>query len=297
MPRILSRVLARVSRPMLPVFLLLLCAGTSPAQSAIELPRQSQAASVSQTFGYTTATVAYSRPAVNGRVIWGGLVPYGRVWRAGANEPTTIAFDRDVTINGKPLVAGTYALFVLPEQKAWTFIFSRNTKGWGAFGYNDKDDALRVTVKPEKAPHRERMEFAFRDIRDSGAALVLHWEQLAGTLAVTAEFLETAKASIAKGISNIKAGDPYAWLNAAKFYRTYNVDRKQAMGWVEKSIEIRPMFGNLWVKAEWLAEDKRYAEALETGRKARDAAAGDPGLASQLPSIDKTLKEWETKSR
>jgi hypothetical protein len=266
------------------------------AQSAVDLPRQSPAAAVSQTFGYTTAAIKYSRPAVNGRVIWGGVVPYGRVWRTGANEPTVIEFSRDVSVNGGSLAAGAYALFVLPEKKAgkdmWTFIFSRNTKGWGAFGYDAKDDALRVTVAAEKASHEERMSFAFEKVADEGTTLVLHWGKLRAVLSVTAEFLETGKANIAKGIPAIKADNPYDWLNVARFYWTYDIDRKQALEWVEKSIAVKPLFNNLWAKAQWLAESKRYAEAHEAGALARAEALKDPGIASQVPEMDKVMKGW-----
>ncbi len=273
------------------------------AQPALDLPRQSPPASVSQTFGYATATVKYSRPAVMGRAIWGGLVPYGQVWRAGANEPTTIEFSRDVEINGSPLSAGTYGLFVLPEKKggkdAWTFIFSRNSKGWGAFGYDAKDDALRVAVTPEKAPHQERLAFAFDDVSDAGGTLSLHWAGLKGKLSVTSEFVETGRAKIRDGIGNIKPGDPYAWLHAARFYWVNaapgpegDADRAQALEWVEKSIAVKPLHANLWAKAQWLAASKRYAEAREAGALARAEALKDPGLASQVPGMDKVMKGW-----
>jgi hypothetical protein len=273
------------------------------AQPAIDLPRQSPPAVVSQTFGYATATVKYARPAVNGRVIWGGVVPYGRVWRAGANEPTKIEFSRDVAVNGRPLPAGAYELFVLPEKKsgkdAWTFIFNRATAGWGAFGYDAKDDALRVTVAAERAPHEERMAFSFDQVADSGATLALHWERLKGVLSVTSEFLGTGKANIAKDISSIKPDDPYSWLNAARFTWTYaargaagDTDRKQALEWVDKSIAVKPLFNNLWAKAQWLAESKRYAEAKEAGKLARAEAAKDPNVASQVPEMERTMKGW-----
>jgi hypothetical protein len=263
------------------------------AQPAFDLPRQSPPAVVAQTFGYATVTVKYSRPAVNGRAIWGGVVPYGRVWRTGANEPTTIEFTRDVTVNGSALAAGTYGLFMLPEKGSWTFIFSRNTKGWGAFGYDAKDDALRVTVAPEKASHEERMEFAFDKISDEGTTLALHWEKMRGVLSVTSEFLGTGKDNIAKGLPNIKPEDPYSWLNAARFYWVHDIDRKQALEWVDKSIAVKPLHANLWAKAQWLAESKRYAEARSVGALARAEALKDPGIASQVPEMDRAMKGWK----
>jgi hypothetical protein len=270
------------------------------AQPAIDLPRQSPQASVSQSFGYTTASIKYSRPAVGGRTIWGGVVPYGQVWRAGANEPTVVEFSRAVTVNGQALPAGTYGLFVLPEQQSWTFIFSNNSKGWGAYGYNPKDDALRVTVAPAKAASQERMAFTFDDVTDAGATLALHWGTLRGALAIKAEYVETAKANIAKGLVNIKPEDPYGWLHAARFTWIHaapgaagEADRAQALEWVDKSIAVKPLFNNLWAKAQWLAESKRYAEARAVGAHARAEAVKDPGTASQVPEMDKVMKGWK----
>ncbi|HEU4734212.1 MAG TPA: DUF2911 domain-containing protein, partial [Kofleriaceae bacterium] len=125
--------------------LLLFASATADAQVALKLPEQSPAATVSQTVGLTEITVVYHRPAVNGRPIWGKLVPYGETWRAGANENTTIAFSTDVKVGGKPLKAGTYGLHMLPTAKDWTIMFSTMTAAWGSFTYDQKEDALRVT--------------------------------------------------------------------------------------------------------------------------------------------------------
>jgi hypothetical protein len=266
------------------------------SQPAFDLPRLSPQAGISQNFGYNIATVSYSRPAASGRVIWGGVVPYGQVWRAGANEPTVVSFTRDVEVNGNALPAGSYGLFVLPEKQSWTVIFSRNTKGWGAYGYNDKDDALRVSATPAKAPHEERLEFAFDDISESGATLTLHWAGLKAGVKVTSAFVETGKTNIKAGIKNIKENDPYSWLNAARFYWEHGdgvADRAQALEWVDKSIEVKPLFNNHWAKAQWLAQTKRFAEAREAGKLARAEALKDPSLASQVPDIDKAMKKWK----
>jgi hypothetical protein len=290
MSRLFSLSLMRIS-----ISGLALCIGTALAQPALDLPRQSPPAVVSQTFGYATVTVKYSRPAVQGRSIWGGLVPYGQVWRAGANEPTTVEFNREVAINGATLAPGIYGLFMLPEKsggvETWTFIFSRNSKGWGAFGYDAKDDALRVTVTPEKSALRERMEFSFESISDGNTFLVLHWGGKRGTLSVTSEFLETGKAAIAAWLPKAKADEPYAWLGAARFYWTNNIDHTQAMEWIARSIAIKPLFGNLWVKAQWLSEEGRCKEAHETLELARTAAGSDQSQTSQLPT-GKALAKW-----
>lgn len=263
--------------------LLSLFPATLAAQPAVDLPRQSPAASVSQTFGYTTATVSYARPAVSGRTIWGGLVPYGQVWRAGANEPTTVTFTRDVTVNGQPLGAGSYALFILPERQGkadtWTFIFSRNTKGWGAYGYDAKDDALRVTATPDKAAHAERLTVAFDELHDGGATLVVHWEKLRATLKLEAEYVETARANIAKGLPNAGPNDVFAWMHAARFTWEHaakgsmgDADRAQALEWVDRSIAIRPLFPNLWLKARMVAAAGTCDAARALLEQARTAA-------------------------
>jgi len=117
--------------------------------------------------------VEYGRPSVNGRKIWGGLVPYGQVWRTGANEATTVSFDRDVTIEGKPLAKGTYAFFAIPTEASWTLIFNKTAEQWGAFKYDEKQDALRVSVTPAAHAPVETLTYAV-----SGDTVALDWEKL-----------------------------------------------------------------------------------------------------------------------
>lgn len=144
-------------------------AGTDKQQA-----KPSPAATATGKAGKATVTVQYSSPAVKGRTIWGDLVPYGQVWRAGANEATTITFDQPVTVEGKPLAAGTYAFFVLPTEQEWTLIFNKTAKQWGSFKYDDKQDALRVAVKPRKAAAmNERLTYTV-----ASPGLVLRWENL-----------------------------------------------------------------------------------------------------------------------
>jgi hypothetical protein len=141
--------------------------------------RVSPNAGVSQTIGVTEVTISYGRPAVKGRTIWGELVPYGEVWRTGANEATTISFSNDVLIEGKKLAAGTYALFTIPGQDDWTMIFNKTAKQWGAFRHDPAQDALRVDVKPKAAPQEEWMSFSFNGLSGDSAQAVLRWEKLA----------------------------------------------------------------------------------------------------------------------
>src|SRR6184192_1886821 len=131
------------------VLVLTLCAITRvQSQTVLDLPYASQAAQVKQRVGVTDITITYHRPMVNGRKIWGALVPFGQVWRAGANENTTIEFSTPVSVEGKGLVAGTYGLHMIPNPDTWTIIFSKMAVAWGSYSYNQTEDALRVEVKP-----------------------------------------------------------------------------------------------------------------------------------------------------
>jgi DUF2911 family protein len=270
-------------------------AGAAWAQPAVDLPKASPGAAVSQTFGYTTATVTYSRPAVKGRAIWGGVVPYGQVWRAGANAATTLELTTDARINGQPLPKGIYGVFILPTEKDWTFILSKTSKTWGAFTYDAKDDALRVTVAPQEAERMERLEYGFEAISDSGATLTLHWDKLKASLPILVEFLETGKARINEGLAKAKAtpNEHFEWMNAARFYWDYNIDRKKAMEWLDRSIKVKPVHNNLWLKAEWLAESGKVKEAKKSAHLAREAAAKDPANAYTVSQIDKAVLKWD----
>jgi hypothetical protein len=145
----------------------------------LNIPRLSQRASVTQRIGLTDITINYHRPAVGGREIWGKTVPYGKVWRAGANENTTITFSDGVTVEGKPLAAGTYGLHTIPDKDQWTIIFSKNATSWGSFSYDEKEDALRVNVKPHAAEAFEALTYTFDDVKPDSAVATLRWEKLA----------------------------------------------------------------------------------------------------------------------
>src|SRR3954470_16117861 len=127
----------------------------------LDLPRPSQHAVLTQRIGITDVTINYHRPLVNGRKVWDNLVPYGKVWRAGANENTTISFSSPVTIDGKALDAGTSGLHMIPTADSWTVIFSRNYTSWGSFTYDEKEDALRVQVKPHPTDMHEALTYDF----------------------------------------------------------------------------------------------------------------------------------------
>lgn len=168
------------------------------------MPLDSPAASISQTIGVTEITLKYHRPAVKGRKIWGGLEPYDKVWRAGANDATTISFSTAVKIEGQPLPAGTYALFMIPTPNEWTVIFNKTAKQWGAFNYKEADDVLRIKVAPQAAEHQEELQYSFPTANNDAATLVFHWEKVKLALRIAADtpaltqgqFLSPAQAAL-----------------------------------------------------------------------------------------------------
>ncbi len=143
----------------------------------LRLPTISQRAIGTQRIGLTDITVNYCRPLVGGREIWGKAVPYGPVWRSGANENTTISFTDDVSVEGRALPAGTYGLHTIPTADQWTIIFSKNSTSWGSFSYDEKEDALRVTVKPHAAEFVEALAYSFDDPKPDSVAVTLRWEK------------------------------------------------------------------------------------------------------------------------
>jgi len=180
--------LSQMSLLLILSFLLILPSTTCGQNGRI---RASLKASVMQRLGTDTdVTIEYNRPGVKGRKIWGELVPYGMApgnqysegkpfpWRAGADENTTIAFTRDVLIEGNKLAAGKYGIHMIPGEKEWIIIFSKNSSAWGSFSYNPKEDALRATVAPVKAPHMEWLVYGFDGLAGTSATAFLHWESL-----------------------------------------------------------------------------------------------------------------------
>ena len=156
--------------------LLLLALPASAQERATDEPRPSPNAVVGQTVGTTDVLVTYGRPSARGRSVFGELVPYGEVWRTGANEAATITVSGDVMVEGERLPAGTYSLFTVPGPDEWTVVFNRTAAQWGAFRYDGAEDALRVTVEPVEIPAQEQFLIAFEGASEDAAVMHLHWD-------------------------------------------------------------------------------------------------------------------------
>ena len=218
------------------------------------LPNASPTASVSQTVGVTDIELVYHRPAVNERPIWGTLVPYGQVWRTGANENTTISFSTDVSIDGQPLAAGAYGLHTLPNEGEWEVIFSNDTTAWGSFSYDAESDALRVTVTPEAAAHQERMQFAFEEVGSDATTLALRWEKLRVPISIAVDLEATTLASIREQLKGLAQFSWQGWQQAANWCAQNDANLEEAVQWADNSIGVEDRFENQSAKARILAK-------------------------------------------
>ena len=188
-----------MKRMLIPILLLFLPA---LALAQVEIPRVSPKASLTQMIGLTELEIEYSRPSVRGRQIWGALVPYGEVWRTGANEATRFVVSDDVTINGQKLAKGTYSLHTIPGESEWTLIFNSVADQWGSYSYDAANDVLRVKVAPRRAPHaHESMLFAIPSVSSDSAEVHFAWENVVVpfTVAVDTNAKVIAAASNALG--------------------------------------------------------------------------------------------------
>ena len=255
------------------------------AQTQLRIPRLSQPAKISQTIGLSEVSISYHRPGVKGREIWGGLLPYDAVWRAGANEPTLITFTDDVTIEGKKLGAGIYRFVVIPSMSGdWTLIFNTETKNWGTV-YDAKYDTLKITVKPETGPNEEWMSFSFTDLTPASARVVLAWEKIRLNFKVEFNLLSKLQASM---------GNWQMLNSAARFALDNKMYPEEGLAWVERSIALDKNARNLQTKAELLAQTGKVNDAIATAEVAvKIAKEKDP--KANTSGLEKLIADWKTK--
>ena len=231
----------------------------------LQLPQASPEASVSQVVGLTDITITYHRPAVNKRTVWGELVPYGQVWRAGANENTTIEFSSPVSIGGKTLAAGKYGLHMLPTDKGnWSIIFSSVASAWGSFSYDEKEDVVRVSAAPKPADFEERLEYRFENPTENSVDVVMQWEKMAVSFPIQVDTNAVVMASLKAQLRGLPRFGWQAWNTAANWALTHDQDLGQALQWADQSLQTQTTFANLRTKAAILEKkgDTQQAEAL-----------------------------------
>jgi tetratricopeptide (TPR) repeat protein len=234
---------------------------------ALVLPKASQRATVSQTIGLTTVSISYDRPGVKGREIWGKLVPYDSVWRAGANENTVIAFSSPVRVGGKQLPAGRYGVHMIPTTSDWTVILSNQADAWGSFSYDEKEDAVRLTAVPAEAPFQENLAYTFDDPGTGSVTATLHWEKLAVPIPIELDYKQVVVDSLRQQLRGLGRFFWQPWVQAAAWCNGNDVNLAEASEWAQNSIAINENFTNLRLKADLL--DKLGDKLNAAGLRAR----------------------------
>jgi hypothetical protein len=260
-------------------------AAIATSRADLDLPDVSQHAVNKQRVGVTDVTINYHRPLVNGRKIWGGLVPLGEVWRAGANQNTTIEFSEPVSVEGKPLAKGIYGLHMIPTADSWTVIFSKMSSAWGSYTYKQDEDALRVTVKPRPTEMEEALEYEFEDLKSDSATITMKWEKIAVPFKIT---INDAEATVANIRNQMRGRAQYEWEapnQAAQFCLNKKINLDEALKWVDLSIQNEERFENLTTRADLLKAMNKPDDA----KKAWDKALAKT-TAQQLYSYGRRLQ-------
>lgn len=258
-----------VSRGLVLCLLVAAASNVSQAQSLVlDLPFPSQRAEVSQRIGITDITIKYHRPLVKDRKIWGGVVPYGKVWRAGANENTTITFSDPVLIEGKPLDSGTFGLHIIPNADEWTIIFSKNSTSWGSFTYDQAEDALRISVKPKSAESHDALTYEFANLQPDSAIVELEWEKIAVQFKIAVDVNAVVQASLKKQLRNFSQTTWMSWDDAANYLLKEKIALATALTYADKSIENEDRYDNEITKSRVLTALNRKDEAAAALKKA-----------------------------
>ena len=262
--------------------------GLAQAARGLELPRPSPKGSVMQTVGLTEIAVSYSSPAVKGRKIWGEVVPFDKLWRAGANECTKVTFSAPVSIEGKPVAAGGYCLFLLPSKTSWTFILSKNTQQAGTDEYKQSDDALRVPAASTAIPLRERLAFAILDFDDERATLAMEWENLRVSVKLTTGTRDKVLAEIRA----LKSTEWQPYNQGARYLLNAGIEPALAMQLVDRSIQLHEDWNNVWTRAQLLHAAGKDSEALASAQRAQALGKKSPNFFAE-EDVSRALATWK----
>ena len=274
------------------VLFLLAIAASLSLEAQINTPAPSPASKLMQTVGLTEVMVDYSRPSMRGRTVYGDLVPYGKLWRTGANAYTKVSFDTDVTIAGQPVKAGTYSLFTKPGEKNWEVFFYTDTEGGGTpSDWNESKVVAKATVPvyPMEMPV-ETFTITIDDVKSNGANLGIIWENTYVAIPFEVPTDATVMKSIDRALGGPTAGDYYA---AAVYYASEGKDIKKAKEWMDKAMQMteKPAFWQLRQQSLILAKAGDKKAAIEVAKKSL-AAAKEAGNDDYVKMNTDSLKEW-----
>jgi Protein of unknown function (DUF2911) len=284
--------------------MIVLCFAVSAAAQVV-VPRPSQKASVMQRIGVTDVTITYSRPGVKGRKIWGDplpeqtasvkgeatldnqnvrpknavIVPYGHMWRTGADDATMFVVTDDVLINGQKLAAGSYSLHTIPAKDEWTIVFNGTANQWGSFNYDPAKDTLRVKAKPQWVnENQEWLAFSIDPVAEDSAQVNIRWEKI--SVPFTVKVPDVGAATLARLKTTVAGAKPDDWrtpLQAGNYLinNTNAADDAQGMAWIEQSIKVKETFQNLSAKANALYKAGKKEEAFAIADQAIQRGKAD----------------------
>ena len=252
--------------------MVLLFIAASVAQQNLVLPQPSPYAEVTQEIGLSLIKITYHRPAVNNRAIWGELVPYDRVWRAGANENTVMEFSDPVKIGTTEIPAGKYGFHIIPGKDQWTLILTSVSVAWGSFTYDQAEDVMRLTVKPEPAEMCENLLYYFDNVTGNSADIVLHWEKMRIRMPVAFDVPQLVLQNIRGQLRSLPRFSWQGWNQAANFCLQNDINLDEALQWVERSIRMNRNFNNLRTRSALLLKLNRKEEADQVMKEALDIA-------------------------
>jgi Protein of unknown function (DUF2911)/Tetratricopeptide repeat len=259
------------------------------AQS-LRTPAPSSTQSIKQEFGLSNVEISYSRPGVKGRNIFGNLVPFGKVWRTGANNATTITFGDDVNIGGTKVAAGKYGLLTIPDQNQWTIIITKQLDVTSPAAYKQDQDVVRLTAKPEDLPFSlETFTIFFNDVKATSMNIELVWDKTAVAFPITTEI----DSKIMAQIDNVMVADNRPYYNAAMYYVENGKDQNKALDWFNKAVEQNPKaYWAYYQRASLLAKMGKKQEAIASANKSIEAAkeAKNDDYVKLNEDLLKTLK-------
>jgi len=272
--------------------------------NAQELPQPSQMQVLKQRVGLTDVTAIYSRPGVKDRKIWGELVPYGDMWRTGANGATHIVFGDDVKLNGNEMGAGDYAFFIIPKEEGkWTIVVNGNPETWGTNGYDKTLDIVRFEVEPEDLNHHvEWMTVDFTDLTANSATISLSWEKKRVSFKMEVNTDEKAMANIRAALKGATGDDAWKiYRDAASYTAESNDHLGEGLSWIETSIQMKDTWYSHWVKADILAAQGQADQAIDSAKKAikmgQAAAKKDGKEFNYETRIMKDIEEWKAAAK
>lgn len=273
-----------------------LLSGQAPSPVQLKPFRVSPPATVIQGLGLSTVKVEYSRPAVKGRTIWGGLVPFGQVWRAGANNATVFSFSDPVTLEGRPLPAGSYAFFVIPGPERWTLVFNRKAVQWGAYAHSPEEDALRIDVQPQAAPHAEWLRYDLEPEGTERIRVTLAWERRKASFELRMDVKGIYWKHLEETLAQADPGQWAPWYQAAAYCFEENLHPDRMKTWLETSLKAKETWWNLELQAKVLHRAGQAAEARSTLERALALSRGKTPAAYQ-EGLERLLRDWASAPR